>query len=226
MNLSMRSLGLLCGMLLAAPAHAFSIDFDDLSPGDQLSHQYAGLGVIFSANAFSGPGSSSSGEAWATNTDMTVVSLVTGVSGEDYGALGHPSLVANNILRRHDSWLFDEDGDASFSILLSTPASKVSVTFAGIDGPSAADTRLFAYDGSLLVDNVAASWPDDSVAQLRLAVAAPAITSVVVAPGSYYDWVAVDQISITPVPEPARWALMTIGMAGLCGAAVSRRRAG
>lgn len=227
MSITTRSLGLLTGMLVAFPAHALTIDFDDLSPGEMLGSQYAGLGVTFSANGFSGPGSSSSGEFWAANTDLTVVSLVTGVAGEDYGALGSPGLVANNILRRYEAWLYDEDGDPSFSILLNSPASKVEVVFAGIEGAStAADTRLFAYAGSLLVGSAAASWPDETVAQLSLIVAAPAITSVVIAPGSYLDWVAVDQISITPVPEPGRWALMAIGVAGLCGVAGVRRRIG
>ena len=106
------------GLLFAAAANAQTIDFDDLAVGDILAGQYAPVGVTFSANAFSGPGSSSSGVDWATNTDMTIVSIDTGELGLDYGALGVPSLVAGNILHHFDNWQSLEDGDPSFWILL------------------------------------------------------------------------------------------------------------
>jgi hypothetical protein len=61
------------GLLLAAAASAQTINFDELAVGETLAAQYAGMGVVFSANAFSGTGSSSSGVDWATNTDMTIV---------------------------------------------------------------------------------------------------------------------------------------------------------
>ncbi len=220
MRVSTRALLLLGGGLLATTASAFTIGFDDLSPGTTLGSQYAALGVIFSANG--GSGATSTGEPWATNTDMTVVSLITGVDGEDYGALGSPSLVSNHVLRRYLDW-YGEDGDPSFRIDLATPASQISITFAGLGSAAfAPDTRLWAYAGSLLVGSAVGSWPDESVGQLTLGVVAPAITAVVVAPGSYRDWVAVDNISIAPVPEPGRWALMLLGIAGL--GVLSRRR--
>src|SRR4051812_31667113 len=87
------------GLLLANDASGITINFDNLTAGVTLSTQYASLGVTFSPNAFSGSGSSSSGMNWATNTDMTIVSIVspTGL-GVEYGALGSPSLVSANIL--------------------------------------------------------------------------------------------------------------------------------
>lgn len=44
------------GLLLAAAASAQTIDFDELAVGETLADQYAAMGIVFSANAFSGPG--------------------------------------------------------------------------------------------------------------------------------------------------------------------------
>jgi hypothetical protein len=206
------------GLLLACTAGAQTIDFDDLAPGTTLGTQYASLGVTFAANAFSGPGTSSSGMRWATNTDMTIVSTDTGTLGVEFGALGVPSLVSSNILHHFLNWETVENGDPSFNILLDNPASSVSVTFAGVGGQSAApDTRIFVYAGSTLVATRAGSLPDDNVGQLTLSYSGSGITRVAVAPGSFDDWVGVDNIVITPtveaVPEPETWALTLLGLA-------------
>lgn len=209
------------GAQLATAAGSVTIDFDDLAPGDTLSGQYAGLGVVFAANGFSGPGSSSSGLGWAGNTDMTVVSLATGTEGVDFGAVGEPALASGNIVHAFSRWQYDEDGDASFAVLLTQPAASVSVTFAGIGGASAApDTRLFAYAGGTLLATAAASLPDGAVGQQVLTVSGNGIDRVVVAPGSFDDWVGVDRIVVTPmaaVPEPAAAALALIGALALAG---------
>jgi hypothetical protein len=205
------------GLLLACVAGAQTINFDDLAPGTTLGAQYAGLGVTFSPNAFTGPGSSSSGMTWATNTDMTIVSIDTGELGVDFGALGVPSLVSKNILQNFLNWETVEDGDPSFNINLANPAKSVSVTFAGVGGQSAApDTRIFVYAGSTLLATRAGSLPDDNVGQLTLSFTGSGITRVAVAPGSYDDWVGVDNIVITPaaaVPEPETWTLTLLGLA-------------
>ncbi len=225
MKLSRLSVLLGTGLLLACTAAAQTINFDDLAPGTTLGSQYAGLGVTFAANAFSGPGSSSSGVSWATNTDMTIVSIDTGVLGVDFGALGVPSLVSKNILQHFLNWETLEDGDPSFNILLANPAQAVSVTFAGVGGQAAApDTRIFVYAGSTLLATRAGSLPDDNVGQLTLSYVGTGITRVAVAPGSFDDWVGVDNIVITPaavVPEPEAWALTLLGLAAI---AWSRRR--
>lgn len=213
------------GLLVAAAASAQTINFDDLAAGATLAGQYAGMGVSFSANAFSGPGSSSSGLDWATNTDMTIVSIDAGELGLDFGALGVPSLVSGNILHHFDNWQLLEDGDASFSINLSNPAASVSVTFAGIGGMSVApDTRIFAYAGSTLLGTKAGSLPNDQVGQLTLTFAGTGITRIAVAPGSFDDWVGVDQIVIRQtavIPEPEVWSLTLLGLAAIAWA---RRR--
>ena len=212
------------GLLLAsnANASALTINFDELTPGVTLNSQYASEGVLFSPNAFTGIGSSSSGLDWATNTDMTIVSIVTGTLGVDYGALGAPSLVSGNILHNFSNWQYEEDGDPSFLMSLAEPASAVSITFAGLGGALASDTRMFVYSGSSLLGIVAASGAGDDVGQLTLSFAAPAITGVAVAPGSFLDWVGVDNIVISQVPEPQTVWLMLSGLAGAWS--VRRRR--
>ena len=188
--------------LAAAQAGAVTISFDDLAAGTILSNQYAAQGAIFSANAFSGAGSSSSSQPWATNTDMAIVSS----TGADVGGLGLPSLVSGNILHSFNGWL-GENGDPSFRIAFSTPVTLVSATFAGVSTP--ADVRLFAYDGTTLLATVTGT----TAGQFVLSFIGSTITSVVITPGSYDDWVGVDNIVFQPVPEVSTYAMMGLGLA-------------
>lgn len=206
--------GVALGLAAASPAWAVTITFEDLVAGSTLSNQYAAQGVTFSANAFSGPGTSTSGEPWATNTDMTVVSS----TGADVGGLGTPALVSGNILRSFNGWL-SEDGDASFLMTFSTPVASVSMDFAGVS--SGPDVTLWAYNGATLVGTTSGSV---STGQFTLGLAAAAITSVAVRPGSFNDWVGVDNIVFAPVPETSTYAMMALGLA-LLGVAARRRKA-
>lgn len=207
------------GLLLAATqAGAVTITFEDLAVGTTLSTQYAALGVTFSSSPLTGAsGSSSTAGEWASNTDMTIVSS----SGTDIGGLGTPSLVSGNVLHSYDSWL-GEDGDPDFLMQFSRAATSVSVDFAGVATP--ADTRLFVYNGNTLLTTIAGTV---TTGQFTLGYSAPSITSVVVANGSYNDWVAVDNVTftLTPVPEPATWATMGSGFGAVLLALRKRRRA-
>ncbi len=214
---------LLPAALLAAvlPAGAGTIDFENLPAGATLSNQYAALGVTFTPNAFSGPGSSTSGEFWASNTDMTIVS----VDGPDVDSPLTPSLASGNILRSLSGWLL-EDGDASFRVSFAAPVNFFSAVFVSV-GPSEAlvgDVTMWAYDGAALVGTVSA----DRSGQLLLSLQAPAITSVVIRPGSYNDWVGVDDITFTPVaaavPEPGAGWLLALGLPVMLAGRRLRRR--
>jgi len=199
-------------LLATFQAGAAVITFDNLSVGTTLSTQYAG--VVFSANAFSGAGAPDGN--WATNTDMTVVSA----TGSDVGALGLPSLVSGNVLRSFNGWT-NENGDPSFRISFASAIDSFSADFAGVDTP--ADVRLFAYNGSSLLGTVVGS----STGQFTLSFAAPRITSLVVTPGDFLDYVGVDNIryeaAIAPVPEPGTLALMSLGVVALAWAGRSQR---
>lgn len=187
----------------SACAGAATITFDELAPGSMLGDQYAATGVVFSANPMTGPGSSSSGMSWATNTDMRIVSL----GGGNVGSVGTPSLVSGNVLRSLDGWL-SENGDASFLITFLTPVTSVSLDFAGVSTP--ADVRLLGIDGAVLASGTS------STGQLTLSYASSTpFASIVVAPGSFDDWVGVDNVSFAPVPEPAQWALLGLGLGAL-----------
>lgn len=204
---------LAAGLTLAcAQASATTLSFEDLAAGTTLSNQYAALGATFSPNAFTGTGSSTSGEVWASNADMTIV-LSTGT---DAGGLGTPAgLVSGNILRSFNGWLA-EDGDPSFTITFSGPATDFSAAFAGVS--TAADVTLFAFNGATLVGTVSGA----TTGQFVLSFAGP-VTSVAIRPGSFNDWVGVDNISYTlaAVPEVSTYAMMGLGLALL---AFKRRR--
>jgi len=200
---SMRNLSRVLGavaLLAAFQAGATVITFDNLAVGTTLSNQYAGVG--FSPNAFSGAGPTA---PWATNTDMTLVSA----TGNDVGALGSPSLVSGNVLRSFAGWM-NENGDPSFRVSFATPINSFSADFAGVDTP--ADVRLFAYDGGNLLGTVVGA----TTGQFTLSFAASRITSVVLTPGDFFDYVAVDNIryqaAVAAVPEPEIWTLMGLGL--------------
>lgn len=208
----------------AVQASAAVITFEELAVGTKLTNQYTPVGATFAANAFNGPGSSSSGKPWATNTDMTIVSS----TGNDVAGLGTPAgLVSGNILRSFLGWQ-TETGDPSFMITFGGfGASSFSAAFAGVLTP--ADVRIFAYDEATLLSIVAG--PTTTTGQFVLSYAAPNITSVVIAPGSFNDWVGVDNINFTlaaipqpplPIPEPQTYALISLGLGMI---ALARRRA-
>ena len=198
--------GLLIGCsTLSAGSITISFDAGDpiggLAVGTILSNQYAATtGATFSPNAFTGAGGPTG--SWATNTGLQIVSS----TGGDVGGLGTPSLVSGNILRSFNDWL-SENGDPSFAISFATPVLDFSATFAGI--ATSASTRIFAYNGTTLLTTVAAA----AGGQQTLSISGFGdITSVVVTPGDFNDWVGVDNVSFTPdagVPEPA-----TLGMVG------------
>ena len=206
-------------MVPALHANAATITFENLAVGTTLSNQYAALGAIFAPNAFSGAGTSTSGEDWATNTDMTIVSS----TGNDVGGLGTPAgLVSGNILRSFAGWL-SEDGDPSFTINFTTSINAFSAAFAGVT--TGADVTLYAYNGATLIGTTSGT----GTGQFILSFAAPTITRIAVRPGTFNDWVGVDNINFTPnvavgaIPEPASWAMMLVGF-GAMGVVVRRAK--
>lgn len=187
--------------LAVTNARATILTFEDLAVGTTLANQYAGLGVTFLPNAFTGAGGPNG--SWANNTDMTIVSS----AGSDVGGLGTPSLVSGNVLRSFAGWL-NENGDPSFSADFSTPIFSFSADFAGVAVPSS--TRLFVYDGATLLGTVVGSV---GTGQFTLSFAAPSITKVIITGGDFNDWVGIDNVTFqqVSVPEPASVSLALLG---------------
>ena len=218
MKRSFTAIALGAGLLMAgadAGAATYTITFDDLAVGTTLSNQYAAsTGATFSpGGALTDDQQSQGSGSWADNTDMTIVSA----SGADTNNLGTPSLVSGNILGSYSGWEA-EDGDPAFTITFASAISSISADFASVyDG---GDVAIYAYSGSTLVGEVTGA--DSGYGQFMLSLSSPDVTSVVITPGSYGDYVAVDNISFTTaVPEPANVALILLGL----GAVAARRRA-
>ena len=209
----------LSAMAEAATAGQQVLDFENLANGTVLSTQYEALGVRLRANAFTGAGNSSSGQPWATNTDLTVLDIA--LQNEE-SALSAGPFATGKVLRAYEAWL-DEDGDPSFELLFASPVTAVQASFVAVDiaGGKAVDTRLFAYNGQTLLGVVRGDAGASDTA-FNLAFSAPAITRAVIAPGTWDDWVAVDNITITSaVPEPNTLLLLAAGIVAI--AAKTRR---
>ena len=195
------------GLVLAASqASATTLTFEDLADGATLSTQYAALGAVFTPNAFSGAGGPTGN--WAGNTDMTVTAT-------DTGGLGTPLLVSGKVLHAFGTiytgagWL-SEDGDPSFTITFSSAVNSISAAFAGVSTP--ADVHLIAFNGTTQLADITSAV---TTGQFTLSYAAASITRVIITPGSFDDWVGVDNVTYTlaPVPEVSTYAIMGAGLA-------------
>jgi hypothetical protein len=219
LNKKLSTCAVACGLLLAASqASAATITFEDLAEGATLSNQYAALGVIFSPNAFSGANNNTTLEPWATNTGMSI-------TASDLGALGTPVLVSGKVLHSFQNYL-DEDGDASILATFTTPISSISMDFAGIFTPG--DVTMVVYNGASIIGTVVAPACTPTC-QTTLSFAAASITKVAFTPGSYNDWVAVDNIKFTQavaVPEASTYAMMALGLGLVLGSSAFKRRRG
>jgi hypothetical protein len=217
----MRSLRhfVLFASLLSVPASAgtYTITFDPgdpiggLAAGTTLGSQYwAATGATFLANAFVAPG-------WATNTDATIVDS----AGGDVGVLGAPSLVSGNLLHSFSGWLA-ENGDPSILIFFSTPISHFAVDMAGIGAPGSGIVYAYSYDGSY---TFLGGLQSVATGQIHFGFSSLVpIDAIVLVPGSFGDWVAVDNISFTTIPEPSTVGLCVIGAAALAFRRLRRNR--
>jgi PEP-CTERM motif len=216
---------LACGLFFAASqASAVTITFDELTSGVTLANQYAGLGAIFSPNAFSGT-NPRTGAPWATNTDMTVVDS----NNNGQATYGTPLLVSGNVLHSYNGWLNEATSsgvptDPSIKVSFSTPVKTFSADFAGVAGfvGTGNDVAIYAYNGASLLGRV--TGQEGVAGQFTLSFSAPSITSVVMTPGSGSDYVAIDNVTFTlatPVPEASTYGMMALGMGLL---ALRRRR--
>ncbi len=201
----------------ATAAHATTITFDDglVTAGSVLSNQYAGLGVTFAPGGGSTPGviaPTFRAGAFAPNTDMSIGALSTSAS------VGAP--LSGLILHTSPGWAA-ETANPVFTMTFSLAITTLSMDFGG---NSSTQPSIFAVNPATGVAVTVASSLATTVNGTLTAVGLPTGTqTVIVLPGSYNDYVAVDNIVFTAVPEPSTVAASVLGL-GALGLVVRRQR--
>jgi hypothetical protein len=188
-----------------------------------LSNQYAAsTGATFSGNAFSGasnvPGSSAT--TWATNTGMSIGLVDRAVVGPLVG--GGSALNLKFLHTFAGDWL-GENGNPSMRVDFAIPVSTFSATFAGIsNGVAGTASGLIAYnaEGTVVAQVNATQRAFVHQAVLTVNSSAP-IARVDIIPGSFNDWVGIDNISFKTVVADAVLVNDKVTMTTTSGAAGS-----
>ncbi len=183
----------------------YNITFDagdpigGLGAGATLSTQYqATTGASFLPGAFGGCGGNPTpNQCWSTNTSMTIMTTFPELVGTP--GPGVPSSTGNG-LRSSNDWTSIERGDPSILMILDTPVSTVSATFAAITQAQLA-TAMFAYgeDGNLIQEVRQVDIATGGNQQRLTISSATPIKFVAFVPGSVIDFVLIDDISFTTV---------------------------
>lgn len=192
----MRSIRLLVFVVFfGTTSHGALIDFDDgaVVVGSTLANQYASLGVSFSpGHTALGVPAPPNSTPFASNTDLTVVDS----TGSDIGGGVDPP-IAGLMLHSFNGWI-NEDGNPSFTISFQEPVIHLSVLFGGND---LGDSALCAVNS---LDNVTAtSFVGPGVTDTAVLDLAEPVTNFVVVLGAADDWVGVDRIEFSTIPEPS-----------------------
>jgi hypothetical protein len=206
------------GVSSVASAQTFFIDFSEsnVTEGSILGNQYlSSHGVSFQAGGLTGPGQTP-GQNFATNTDMTITDFDLGAlgaapSGRMLHALGAPSPAPGSIYFQQGRGWQNENGDPVFRINFTQPVSSFFADFrgVGIDNNQAVHSRLLAFQANGTQVASAAASAQFSVSTQRLSVFSTAnpITSIIVNPGDYNDWVGIDNLEWTVFQSDREWAV-------------------
>ena len=198
-------------LALSAAANAQTsclMDFDTdalgnpIADGQTIDDEYAAWGVNYFPDAF-----------FLAGTDLTATNTDVGAGYEvSYG----------NVLHSFTGWLSESD-EPSILLTFDNPVTAFSADFLG---DSSGASAIVLYDENANLINFVFTDADGTSAGVEsLSLTAPqgqfAFFGVIL-PGSFNDWVAVDNVGITAVPEPGSAALL-LG-AGAVGAGLLRRR--
>lgn len=209
----------LAAVLAAAAVAAFStgasadvrtMDFDSdawgapIAAGTPFAMQYAAWGVGVSANPYSGPNTSGAANLWATNTDLTI--------STDAGVTARTG--SGNMLHSLTGWL-SEDGDPSFELTFLYRIDSISAVFTGIaTGDSFAGMIAYDDEDQVLAEvRVTNPAQGGAFTQTLSLTNLGAVSRVVFVPGTFDDWIGIDDIAFgdAVVPTPGAAALMGIG---------------
>jgi hypothetical protein len=194
-----------------ANAQTYTMDFDTdasgnpIASGTTISSEYAAWGVSFSNTGRSGPSGITPGQNWATNTSLRITNT-------DIGGLGGPQ--TGNLLHSFNGWL-SEDGDPYIVVSFANPIDSISVKFLGV--ATLNRSGFIAYDASNnpIATSATATGGISTVSMSGVGN----ISSIIITPGDFNDWVGVDDITFNTVPTPA-----AAGLLGLATVAAGRRR--
>lgn len=203
--MNIRTLAVISAFASVAVANAtlYNMNFDTDSSGNAIASgatiagQYSGWGFAYTPNPFSGG-------AWATNTGMTATSTDVG---------GGYSAAHKNVLHSFSSDWLAEDGDPDFLITSTNLFDSVKMTFVG-DSSGASGFGVYDAGGNLLASifvPVTANSVDDTVSLSGFGLG----KFIAVLPGSFGDWVAVDDVMVNVVPEPTSFIVVGIGVAAV-----------
>ena len=196
----------LATMAGTASAAVYTMTFDTdaagnaIAEGAMLSTQYAAWGV-----SASNVGAPPFGSGWASNSSLQITA--TDIGG------GVTAPISGKLLHSFGGWL-SEDNAPFIRMGFSTGIDSISADFGGMGGAGVAG--IYAYNGTTLVGSVLNTTSGTQHVALS---GVGTITNIIVIPGTYGDWVGVDNISFNTVPTPGAAALL-----GLGGLIVGRRR--
>lgn len=194
-----------------ASAAVYTMTFDTdaagnaIAEGATLSTQYAAWGVSVSNSGAPGFGAPYYG--WASDGLSSLQITATDIGG------GVTAPISGKLLHSFGGWL-SEDGDPYIRMSFSTGIDSIAADFGGMSYPSS--SGIYAYNGATLVGQVNGTVTNTEHLSLS---GVGTITSIVLVPGDFGDWVGIDNVTFNTVPTPGAAALL-----GLGGLIVGRRR--
>lgn len=207
----------LLGVVGAARADVLTMNFDAgpgtsiINSGETLRNQYADWGITFSAGGLSGASGEGS-QNWATNTSMII-------TNSDFGSRGVTAPPVTNMLHSYNGWLA-EDGTPIFRMDIAGGAiGSIAADFVGMGSTTTYANTSFrpfiqVYDAGNTLIGSASPEPQASTSyQTVMASFGGTAAYALIAPGSFADWVGIDNIVVNTVPTPGAMALFGMGMA-------------